>query len=119
MITELLILFAAQTFTIPQGTTVWGPWQVQIANKYASFSFDRTLWTNPAITLVATADYSTDKGSTWNPIPGCKITSQGGGTPPTTFFNCMFPQGTTDIRATTIVSGGSITIPSQPTGGPK
>lgn len=111
-------LFAAQTFTIPQGTTVYGPIPASKANKYSTIAIDRTLWTNPAITLQAFVEF-TSNGTTWIKI--CEFTGQGGKITgePLTFAGCVFPPTTTQIRATAIVKGGSISMPKPPTFGVK
>ena len=110
--------FAAQTFTIPLGTTTWGPWSTTVANHYSDFNFSRSLWTDPNSHLTATIEYSADKGKTW--VFLCRIQSQGGPGGGTTGFTCPLPVGTTtNIRAITVVTGSAITIPNLPNGGAK
>lgn len=112
----LSIVFAAQSLTIPQGTKVWGPFNVQVANKYNEFSFLRQLWTNAGDKLTATVEGSSDKGNTWQLL--CQTKDQGGGSETTSRYVCPFPPGTTNVRVTTVATA-PIAVPSLPTGGPK
>jgi hypothetical protein len=109
-------LYAAQTFTIPQGTTVYGPFSVTTLKHRPYLSLDKSLWTNPAIKLDAAFDISSDKGSTW--VFFCRFTAQGGGTIPVVIVACdVLPDSATNVRVTTVVTGGSIVLPSSPTMG--
>jgi hypothetical protein len=117
--------FGAQVITIPEGTTIYGPISVSVFNRYARFELDRSKWTDPNIKLSAVMTRSTDGGKTFL-LPSvwlCAFESQGGPiisnkpnpTPtPITRRNCQLPEGTTNIRVTTTVAGGSITLGSIP-----
>jgi hypothetical protein len=110
--------YAAATFTIPQGINSFGPVSVNgKTEKYSTFSMDRSLWTNPAITLDGQIDWTSD-GSNW--IPFCPFSARGNpkGTPPV-FVSCPFPPTATQIRGTANVQGGSITVTAIPQLGAK
>lgn len=109
------VLFGAQTFTIPQGTTVYGPISASVGKKYAYMEIDRSLWTDPKVTLDATVEYSTNKGSTW--VFFCRFGSKGSKLgKPLTIMSCPgLPDNATNIQATTVVAGGNIVMPKPPT----
>jgi hypothetical protein len=102
--------FGAATITIPVGTTNFGPLSVNVADKYSDFSFDRTLWTDPAVTLAANIEQSFDSGKTWGFF--CGFHAQGGVTEtPTTRIVCSISPGATHVRGNVVVTGGTITLP--------
>lgn len=102
---------AAQTFTIPQGTTTYGPYSVTVASHYSEILLSKTLWTDPNIILAARIESSPDKGKTWQFVCGFK-THGGGG--PVTGAVCPFDPATTHIRLIATVTGGDIVLPGSP-----
>jgi hypothetical protein len=106
-------LFAAQSITIPEGTSSYGPVSVTTLHRFAGLYIDRTSssFTKATISLF----HSTDDGKTFASQPFCKFTHLGGGTATQTFgADCPKPEGTTHITATALVEGGSITIAKTP-----
>lgn len=120
----------ATTTVLPQGTyqpqtRLLGPVTVPQGATELTFTFDRTNWTDPAVTLAITIDLSLDGGATWNnppeqaaPLP-FGFTSEGGGgldkhgNPRTeTTGTTSIPQPTNTqrrLRATVTIAGGPLT----------
>ena len=116
----LNLLLGAQKITIPVGTTPFGPIAVSALHKFAEFTFDRSLWTNPNSFLDATMDDSIDKGVTWAWM--CNFKSRGGPTKSgstITSAPCEMRKGATHIRGTAIVTGGEIVLKAPPNIGGK
>lgn len=116
-------LYAATTFTIKQGTTTFGPFQVQTLNKYTVLEIDRTLWAK-GVTLDAQIQTSMDKGTTWANY--CRIVSvgdgivYGGATGNQVKSYCgPFPPTVTDVKIIATVTGGDLVLPKQPNAGSK
>lgn len=100
----------AQTITINEGTTEFGPITVATAQRYAAFSIDR--WTNPAIILSGVIQCSTDGGNNYFDL--VRFTAKGGTGTPTVDVARNCPEGSTHIKGSVTVTGGNITISRQP-----
>lgn len=109
--------------TYPANEYHLGPAAVPVGISNLSFTFDKTNWTDPAITLDIIVDISFDGGVTWNPQPDSVpfpygFTAEGGGTdkfgnPLTAVTGApsFVPQpqnAQRRVRATVIVAGGAI-----------
>lgn len=106
--------FAAQTFTLPVGTTTVGPITVSKANRFGNISIDRTLWTDPNSVLSARIEYSIDGGKTWLGL--CGFTTRGGSIlNGVTQVTCKIrDSNTTHLRATAVVTGGPVVMTRLP-----
>jgi hypothetical protein len=110
---------AQKDVTVPQGTTVYGPFAWNVLHRRGELSFVRTGMTATGATF--TFGYSPDGGTTWlgetSPF-FCRVvmTAQ---VNPTNLYSadCPLPIGAiaTHLRVTAVVVGGTITISSAPT----
>jgi hypothetical protein len=109
----------AQTFTLKEGTTPFGPISVNQLHKVARFELDRP--TNPAILVTGVLLFSTDGGKTT--VPNWSCTFSGPGTlkdlGPVMGTSCQFPTGTTHVSGSLTVVGGSLTVSRVPLLGSK
>jgi hypothetical protein len=110
--------------TYPVGTRVIGPFTVVTGATEYSFSFDKTNWQDPAVTVDVMFDLSLDGGATWNnphpavdPFP-CGFTAEGGGLDKhgvsyaDVTFSVLIPQPQNTqrrLRANVIIAGGPLT----------
>jgi hypothetical protein len=104
-------LLAAQTVTIKEGTTNFGPVAVSGLHRFANFSIDR--WSNPAITLSGVVQYSTDGGKIYLDL--IKFTAVGSSSIEGIAAGRSLPPGTTHIKGSITLVGGSITLSRQAT----
>ena len=114
-----LPVYAAQVITIPQGTTNFGPISVKVVHRYVDFIIERApSYTNPNIKATVSIYASLD-GKTFDTLPFCGFTMQGGANIPITDVGCSLPTATTHIKGSVVVTGGSITISKDMTVGTK
>lgn len=109
----LAVPAAQKTFTIPVGTTIYGPISLNSAHRFADVEFDRSLYTDPARVMQITIEMSINGGPwTWY----CSATTRGGtGPSPRTLLPCELPTGSNrQVRAIVTVEGGSITLSIAP-----
>jgi hypothetical protein len=125
----LLILLAtgasAQTITIknatyPPGTTTIADTVINQGFRMVRLTLDRTNWTNPAATVNAAFDFSSDGGKTWQ-SNWCSVTAAGGPFKPSNpsmirtcychaaTASCDGAKTANHIRGTITISGASIT----------
>lgn len=115
------------TATYPPDTYPFGPLNVQNGAFSFVIVFDKTAWTDPAVTLAVTMEISLDNGQTWNPHPDgdpfpVSYTDAGGGTDKfgnpllvsTLSSSLPAPQNNQRrLRGTAIVAGGSLTTSAE------
>jgi hypothetical protein len=107
------LAYGAQSITIPEGSSSYGPVSVTTLHRFAGLYIERTSssFTKATINLF----HSTDGGKTFAVQPFCRFTHLGGGTATQTFgADCPKPSEATHVTATVLVEGGSITIAKQP-----
>ncbi len=116
LLIPLAVYAATKTFTIPVGTTIYGPISLNSAHRFADVSIDRSLWTDPSRVMQIVIEISTN-GGPW--VWQCAATSRGGGGPTTrTFLPCELPTGSNrQVRAVVTVEGGNVTLSIAPSVG--
>jgi hypothetical protein len=107
------VAFGAQSsFTIPVGTTPFGPISVNVLHRFTKFE-GGFITLAPGQTISGEIQYSTDKGKTWSFLCGF-VSDQPIPTPKPFFRGCEFPEGTTSIQGVVVVTGKSVTITATP-----
>ncbi len=101
------VAYGAQSITINEGTTNFGPVSPNVATRYMSFSYEPV--PNPAVTLTGVIQYSTDGGKTYLDL--CRFTASKIATLIT--IERKFPVGTTNIKGSVTLVGGSLTLTKQ------
>jgi hypothetical protein len=101
--------YAAQSIVIPQGTTVYGPFNISAGHKRAEISFQTTSSNFTKMTIVL--DCFANGAWAWR---GTSVYLGGGDPIKPIGSNKGCQIGATQIRATVTLEGGSVTISQVP-----